>query len=502
MVLLLERRLAIISVYDKDGIVEFCKSISSHFDFISTGKTTSLLQSAKITVTRVSDFTNYPEILDGRVKTLHPKVMGGILGTSEHETEFREMKLEPIGLVVANLYPFEAVISNEHELRDAIENIDIGGVTLLRAAAKNYHEVLVVSSPLDYERVASAIINDAITEDLRKELAIKAFQHTAKYDIAISRYLSSDTPWPSSFVMGFDNPQELRYGENAHQEAMYYLNPDTKPFYKQIHGKEVSYNNIVDFSSAIGVLSEFEDPTCAIIKHTSPCGVASSNDIESAFDDAFATDNLSAFGSVMGFNRAITIPLAKKLNGMFVDAIIAPEYEPNARDILTKKKNLILCTFNDYKIPELAIRLVPNGILVQQANLHKISRGDLTFVSKRSPTDEELTELMFAWKIVKYAKSNAAVISTGYRTLGIGMGQTSRVGAVELALKRAGKRAEGAVMASDAFFPYRDSIDTAVAAGVQAVIAPGGSIRDNESITAADEAGIAFVWSGVRAFLH
>ena len=498
----MERRLAIISVYDKEGIVEFCQSVSSHFDFISTGKTASLLQSSKITVTRVSDFTDYPEILDGRVKTLHPKVMGGILATSEHEIELKSLNLEPIGLVVANLYPFEEVISKEHELRDAIENIDIGGVALLRAAAKNYQEVLVVSSPSDYERVASTIINEKITEDLRKELAIKAFQHTAKYDIAISRYLSSDAQWSSSFVMGFENPQDLRYGENAHQEAKYFLNPGAKPFYKQIHGKEVSYNNVVDFTSAIGVLSEFDDPTCAIIKHTSPCGVACSNDLESAFDDAFATDNLSAFGSVMSFNRTITAPLAKKLNAMFVDAIIAPEYEPDARDILVKKKNLILCTFNDFQIPELAVRLVPNGILVQQSDLHKISESELTVVSKRSPTDTELAELMFAWKIVKYAKSNAAVISTGARTLGVGMGQASRVGAVELALKRAGDRAKGAVMASDAFFPYRDSVDAAVAEGVTAVIAPGGSIRDNESITAADEAGIALIWTGIRAFLH
>lgn len=498
----MERRLAIISVSDKEGIVKFCETVSSHFDFISTGKTAAILEQSKIPVTTVSDFTGYPEILGGRVKTLHPKVMGGILGTFEHAGELKEMNLAPIGLVVANLYPFEEVISKDHDLKNAIENIDIGGVTLLRAAAKNYHEVLVVSSAADYERVASAIVNNTITEDLRKELAIKAFQHTAKYDIAISRYLSSEMHWPPSFVMGFDNPQDLRYGENWHQDARYYLSPGAKPFYKQIHGKQVSYNNLVDFTSAIGVLSEFEEPTCAIIKHTSPCGVASSKDIETAFDDAFATDNLSAFGSVMGFNRTITESLAKKLNAMFVDAIIAPEFELEAREILAKKKNLILCTFNKFQIPELTIRLVPNGILVQPSDLHKLSKKDLKVVSKRSPSEEELAELIFAWKIVKYAKSNAAVVSMGTRTLGIGMGQTSRIGAVELALKRAGNRAKGAVMASDAFFPYRDSIDTAVSKGVSAVIAPGGSIRDNQSITAADEAGITLIWSGIRAFLH
>ncbi|MGY5879897.1 MAG: bifunctional phosphoribosylaminoimidazolecarboxamide formyltransferase/IMP cyclohydrolase [Candidatus Thorarchaeota archaeon] len=498
----MERRLAIISVFDKDGIGEFCKSVSSHFDFISTGKTATLLEESDISVTRVSDFTGYPEILGGRVKTLHPKVMGGILGTINHKSELEKMELQPFGLVVSNLYPFEQVVSKEHGLKDAIENIDIGGVTLLRAAAKNYNEVLVVSSPLDYERVATAICEDSITEELRKELAIKAFHHTAKYDIAISRYLSSDVEWPSSFVMGFDNPQELRYGENWHQEAKYYLKPGSEPFYTQIHGKDVSYNNLVDFTSAIGVLSELDTPTCAIIKHTSPCGVASSDDIENAFDDAFATDNLSAFGSMMGFNRGITEPLAKKLNAMFVDGIIAPEYDEKSIEILTKKKNLILCTFNNYTIPDLTTRLVPNGILVQPSDSHIISEEDLKVVSDKQPSAQVVKDLMFAWKVVKYAKSNAAVISTGTRTLGVGMGQTSRIGAVELALKRAGERTAGAVMASDAFFPYRDSIDVAAEKGVSAVIAPGGSIRDAQSIDAANDAGIVFVWSEVRAFLH
>jgi len=428
--------------------------------------------------------------------------MGGILGTTEQKSELDQLNLHPFGLVVVNLYPFEQIISQQHSIMDAIENIDIGGVTLLRAGAKNFPEVLVVSSPSDYERVAAAITNESVTHELRKELAVKAFHHTAKYDIAISRYFSSDLKRASSFVMGFENPQDLRYGENWHQEAKYYLNSGSHPFYKQVHGKEVSYNNLVDFTSAIGVLSELEDSSCVIIKHTSPCGVASADNIETAFDDAFATDNLSAFGSAMGFNRPITEPLAKKLNAMFVDAIIAPEYEPRAIEILSKKKKLILCTFNEYKLPDITIRLVPNGILVQQSDVHKISEADLKVVSKKSPTKQELADLMFAWKIVKYVKSNAAVISVGTRTLGVGMGQPSRIGAVELALKRAGERAEGAVMASDAFFPYRDSIDVAVEKGVSAIIAPGGSIRDNQSITAADDAGISLVWSGFRAFLH
>ncbi len=498
----MDRRLGVVSVYNKDGVVEFCKTISSHFDFISTGKTANHLKMSGISVTPVSDLTEYPEILDGRVKTLHPKLMGGILGTKAHESELEKLEIHSVGLVVVNLYPFEEITSRPHELADAIENIDIGGVTLLRAAAKNHKEVIVVSSPSDYEVVAEAIVNNEVTSELRKDLAKKAFSYTARYDIAISNYLSSGEKFPSSFFLAFDDPQELRYGENWHQEARYYLKPGNNPFFKQIHGKVVSYNNLVDFYAAMGTLSEHKDPSCAIIKHTSPCGFASAANIETAFDHAFDTDNLSAFGSVMGFNQPIPEGLAKKLNAMFVDAIIAPGYEKDAFNILAKKKKLILCVFEEYKIPDLSIRLVPNGILVQPTDTHILSEKDLTVVSQKPPTAQQTRDLIFAWKVVKYAKSNAAVISTGTRTLGIGMGQTSRIGAVELALKRAGERAKGAVMASDAFFPYRDSIDAAAEKGVTAIIAPGGSIRDTESIEAANEAGIAMVWSGIRSFLH
>ncbi len=499
---LLDRIQGIISVSDKRGIVKFCQRISSYFNFMSTGNTANLLVSSNISVKTVSDLTDFPEILDGRVKTLHPIVMGGILGTSQHKPELESLGIEPIGLVVANLYPFEQVISKPHDLSDVIENIDIGGVTLLRAAAKNYQEVIVVSSPDDYAIVADAITENSITPELRKELAIKAFHLTAKYDIAISGYLTKDDQFPDEFVSSYTRPQELRYGENPHQEARYYLSPGKEPFYEQLHGKKVSLNNLVDFYAAMGSLSEHQDPSCTIIKHTSPCGFASAHDIETAFDHAFETDNLSAFGSVMGFNRPITKELAKKLNSMFVDGIIAKDFDDEAFKILSRKKRIILCKSKEFTIPERSVRLVPNGILVQPTDTHTISEKDLTYVSERKPTSNELKELLFAWKIVKYAKSNSTVISTGTRTLGIGMGQTSRIGAVELALKRAGKRAKGAVMASDAFFPYRDSIDAAVKEGVTAIIAPGGSIRDSESILAADDAGIAFVWSGVRAFLH
>ncbi|TFG34018.1 bifunctional phosphoribosylaminoimidazolecarboxamide formyltransferase/IMP cyclohydrolase [Candidatus Thorarchaeota archaeon] len=502
MVCKLMRRLGLISVYDKTGIVEFCKSISSHFDFISTGKTADLLLSSEVPVRPVSDFTKFPEILDGRVKTLHPVLLGGILGMKDQHKEMGSLDILPIGLVVVNLYPFEEVISKTHSERDALENIDIGGVTLLRAAAKNYPEVIVVPSPQDYGEISTAIQNDEVTLELRKELAKKAFLYTTKYDAAISQYFSKSEKMPTNFVLAFDNPQDLRYGENWHQQARYYLELGKTPFYKQVHGKDISYNNLVDFYAALGTLSEHESPSCAIIKHTSPCGFASANDIETAFEHAFETDTLSAYGSVMGFNRRITKALALKLSAMFVDAIIAPDYDSKALEILKKKSKLILCTIDQFDIPRLSFRSIPNGLLVQTTDSRVINELDTTTVSKRKPSSQEFKDLLFAWKIVKYVKSNAAVVSKNTQTLGVGMGQASRIGAVELALRKAGERSNGAVMASDAFFPYRDSIDAAVERGITAIIAPGGSIRDSESIIAADESGIALVWSNLRAFLH
>ncbi len=501
---MLERKQGLISVYDKTGIIDFCKRISSHFNLISTGKTADLLESSNIQVKTVSDFTKYPEILGGRVKTLHPSIMGGILGKKDQFSEMRKMEIQPFGLVVVNLYPFQKTINQTHELSDALENIDIGGVTLLRAAAKNFHEVIVICSPLDYESVAEAIINESITLEQRKELAKKAFLHTAKYDAAISRYFVdlTEDEFPSDLVLDFENPQELRYGENWHQKAKYYLFPQTDPFYKQLHGKLVSLNNLLDFQTTTGLFSDFDEPACAIIKHTSPCGFATTDDVETAFDHAFETDKLSAFGSAMGFNRPITEGLAKKLNAMFVDAIIAPKYDEEAFKILTRKEKIVLCEYREHEIPQQAIRVICNGALVQSTDKHKLTEQDLKVVTKKKPTPQETIDLIFAWRVVKHVKSNSAVISTRTRTLGIGMGQTSRIDAVELALKRAKERAKGAVMASDAFFPYRDSVDAAVQKGVTAIIAPGGSIRDSESIEAADEAEIAMIWTGVRSFLH
>ncbi|MFX0208542.1 MAG: bifunctional phosphoribosylaminoimidazolecarboxamide formyltransferase/IMP cyclohydrolase [Candidatus Hodarchaeota archaeon] len=500
----MKRNLGLISIFDKTGIINFCKKVSSRFSFISTGKTAEILAAANISVKSVVSHTGYPEILGGRVKTLHPEILGGILGTIDYSSEMEEMGIRPLGLVVVNLYPFHQVISQPHVLAEAIENIDIGGVTLLRAAAKNFREVLVICSPDDYRSVGDAIVDDTITLGLRKELAKKAFLYTAKYDALISEYFIeiTDDFFPPAFILSFENPQNLRYGENWHQDARYYLQSNKNPFYKQLHGKKVSLNNLVDFYTAIGLFSEHEEPACAIIKHTSPCGFACAEDIETAFDQAVATDELSAFGSAMGFNQSITENLANKLNAMFVDAIIAPQYEEKAYEILTRKEKIVLCKFEKYLMPQYSVWLVANGILVQSIDKHVINEGDLKVVSQRRPTPQDVNDLLFAWKVVKYVKSNAAVVSVGRTTLGIGMGQPSRIEAVKLALSRADDRSQGAVLASDSFFPFRDSIDAAGEKGIRAIIASGGSIRDRESIEAADEFDIAMVWTGIRCFRH
>ncbi|MFW9778556.1 MAG: bifunctional phosphoribosylaminoimidazolecarboxamide formyltransferase/IMP cyclohydrolase [Candidatus Heimdallarchaeota archaeon] len=500
----MDRPLALISVYDKTNIIEFCTALSTRFKFVATGNTTKHLREGEVEVQEVSSLTNFPEILDGQVKTLHPTLIGGILGRTSQNNELSKFNIIPIGMVVVNLYPFSHVTSRSHEVGEALDNIDIGGVTLLRAGAKNYQEVIPVCSVDDYPWISKAIINGSMDLELRKSLARKAFGYTAGYDVTISNYFNrmADDPYPDPLIMSFENPQELRYGENWHQNARYYLLPGEKPFFVQLHGRKVSLNNLVDFYAVMGLFSEHSDPSCAIIKHTSPCGFASAPNIETAFDDAFATDNLSAFGSAMGFNRPITVTLAEKLNRMFVDAIIAPDFDSKAFGILAQKERIVLCKFNDYKIPSTSIRFIPNGVLVQPTDTRILTAEDLKVVSRVQPTTQEFQDLNFAWKVGKYVKSNSAVISIGTKTVGVGMGQTSRIGAVDLAIRRAGTRAKGSVLASDAFFPFRDCVDAAAEAGITAIIAPGGSIRDTESIAAADEHEIALVWSGVRAFLH
>lgn len=500
----MKRNQALISVFDKTGIAEFCRKIESKFNFISTGKTSKALEAANIPVQTVANQTGYPEILGGRVKTLHPDIVGGILGTIDHASEMEELGIPQFGLVVVNLYPFQQVISQSHDVTEALESVDIGGVTLLRAAAKNFQEIIVICSPNDYNSVCEAIINDTVTLDMRKELAKKTFLYTSNYDAAISRYFVKMTkdPFPTTYILSFGTPQDLRYGENWHQEARYYIESAKNPFYRQLHGKKVSFNNLMDFYTIMGLFLEHKEPSCAIIKHTSPCGFACAETIETTYEHALLTDEISAFGSVMGFNRIITENLAEKLSSIFVDAIIAPKYEEKAHRILTRKEKIVICEFKEYEIPQQSIRLVPNGILVQSTDTRIITEDDLKFVTKREPTTQEIRDLIFAWKVVKYVKSNSAVVSIGTKTLGIGMGQPSRIDAVKLALERARDRSKGAVLASDSFFPFKDSVQAAGEKGITAIISSGGSVRDSESISAANEFDIALVWTGIRCFRH
>jgi phosphoribosylaminoimidazolecarboxamide formyltransferase/IMP cyclohydrolase len=497
--------IAILSVYDKSGIVDFAQEILNDFIIVCSGGTAKVLSEAGIKIELVDSITGFPEILNGRVKTLHPHIHAGILAKNikSHQSQLKDYSINPIKMVVCNLYPFYEVTSTVHHLEDALENIDIGGSTLIRSAAKNYKEVIVIVDPKDYQEVLEKLPN--VDETLRLKLAQKAFAISASYDTHISNYFLEQTGeiFGPSYNLTAHHPIPLRYGENWHQKAFYYLHEGKEPFYEQLHGREVSFNNIVDLLAVLGVLSEHSQPTAALIKHTSPCGVASAKDIETAFDHAFETDEISAFGAAMGFNRSVTAELAKKLHAMFVDVMIAPDYDPEALEILTQKERVMLLKVNPkMQLPEKSVKLVPNGLLVQDADTRMVTRADLESVSKHKPTEEQIEELLWAWKVLRYAKSNSAVIVKGTRTLGIGMGQTSRIGAVKLAGERAGERAKNAVLASDAFFPFSDCVEHAASIGIKAIIAPGGSIRDNESIKAADKLDIALVWSNIRCFLH
>ncbi len=505
MITVSSKPLAILSVYDKTDIIEFAREISRHYTIVCSGGTAKILSGANIPIKHVEDITGFPEILDGRVKTLHPNIHAGILAKNNqfHQSQLKEHDITPVKLVVCNQYPFYEVINSVHNLDDAIENIDIGGNTLIRSAAKNYHNVVVVVDPSDYSELMDNL--PVINDDYRLKLAQKAFAVSASYDTHISNYFLKQIgePFGPRYNLTAHHPISLRYGENWHQNGTYYLTEGHKPFYQQLHGREVSFNNIVDLLAVLRLLSEHEMPTAALVKHTSPCGLACADNIETAFDHAFETDEISAYGAVMGFNRIVTAELASKLNAIFVDIMIAKDYEPEALSILKQKERIILLKLNpSTQLPEMIVRYVPNGILVQDADMQNITADDLDFVSKRKPTEEQIRDMLWAWKVLKYVKSNSAVVAKGTRTLGIGMGQTSRIGAVKLAVERAGDITNGAVLASDAFFPYGDSVEYAAKSGIKAIIAPGGSIRDSESIEVANKLDIALVWSKTRCFLH
>lgn len=518
-------RRALISVSDKTGIVPFAQALSDlNIEILSTGGTYKLLASENISAIEISDYTGFPEMMDGRVKTLHPKVHGGILARRDIDQKVLiEHDIPPIDLVVVNLYPFEATVANPNcDLPTAIENIDIGGPTMLRAAAKNNKFVAAVVNPSDYDRVIELLTrNDgSLDQQTRFDFAVKTYEHTAAYDGAIANYLGTkleqsdkSSIFPRTFNTQFIKSQEMRYGENPHQKAAFYVEKNPKDASissaQQLQGKALSYNNIADTDAAVECIKSFSEPACVIVKHANPCGVAIAETPLKAYELAFQTDPTSAFGGIIAFNREFDAESARRITEQqFTEVIIAPSVSEEALAVTAVKKNVRVLTCGQWdseRTAEFDYKRVNGGLLVQDRDIHTISKDDLTVISKRAPTDDELRDLMFAWRVAQYVKSNAIVYCKNNQTIGIGAGQMSRVYSAKIAgIKAADEnlQVEGSVMASDAFFPFRDGVDAAAQAGITAVIQPGGSMRDQEVIAAADEAGMAMVFTGLRHFRH
>ena len=507
---------ALVSVSDKTNLVEFVSElVKLGYEIISTGGTKKALEAAGIETIGISEITGFPEIMDGRVKTLHPKVHGALLcvrDNEEHVKQLKELNIDYIDLVCVNLYPFKQTVQKPgvtHE--EIIENIDIGGPSMLRSASKNYKFIPVVVDPSDYEKVIEELkANGETTLETREKLAAKVFRHTANYDAMIAAYLTEKTgeKYPEKLTITYDKVQDLRYGENPHQSAAFYKNMN--PQYslanaKQLHGKELSYNNIQDGNAAIEILKDFEG-TCAAVglKHMNPCGVGLGKTIEEAWDKAYEADPVSIFGGIVAFNEPVNKAVAEKLANIFLEIIIAPAFDEAAFEILSKKKNIRLMQLDTtlsvnakYKVTN-----VNDGLLVQDVDDHKLTKEDLRCVTNRKPTEEELEQLLFAWNVVKHVKSNAIVLVKDNMTIGVGAGQMNRVGAARIAIEQAQEKAKGSVMGSDAFFPMPDTVEEAVKAGVTAIIQPGGSIKDQLSIDVCNEYGIAMVYTGVRHFKH
>ena len=507
-------RRALLSVYRKEGIVAFAKGLAAQgVELLSTGGTFALLHQEGISARDVSSYTGFPEILDGRVKTLHPVIYGGILAkrdTATHQQALSKLGILPIDLVAVNLYPFREAVANPNvTLDEALENIDIGGPALLRAAGKNYKDVIVVVDPNDYPVILQEIMDGEMPETRRHALAKKGFLHTSRYDAAIFSYLDGigDQPkFPETLMPTYTKVQSLRYGENAHQEAAVYKGNDAAGGWGNAHilwGKEMSYNNFLDADSALKLVSEFDGPSSVVVKHNNPCGVATNASLLLSFQKAKATDPVSAFGGVVAMNRPITEDVAEEITATFMEVVIAPEITPEAMTIFQKKKNLRVITVNPFKAKGFEFRQIAGVLLVQEPN-DKIlddAKG-YRVVTHSAPTPAEMEALLFAWKVCKHVKSNAIVFAHPDRTVGIGAGQMSRVDSVQIALMKAQMPVAGTVMASDAFFPFRDGIDMAGKAGVRAIIQPGGSIRDAEVIDAANEHQMAMVFTGMRHFRH
>lgn len=496
---------ALISVSNKEGIVELAKELTKMgVEIISTGGTAKALQKAKISVTSIDDVTSFPEMMDGRLKTLHPKVHGGLLAVRDNEEHMKaaaEYGIKMIDLVVVNLYPFEA--------KPGIENIDIGGPTMVRAAAKNFKFVGVVVDPADYNEVIAEIQdNGELTKETKKYLAQKAFAHTGYYDSLIANYLNEKQEFTQEVSFGFRKAYDLRYGENPHQVACFYREPNiVEPCVataKILQGKQLSYNNIMDADAAINVIRDFNEPACAVIKHANPCGASTDKDITKAFKQAYQADSLSAYGGIIALNRDCNEEIAAEIAKVFSEIVIATKFSKKALEILAKKKNLRLLETGKLSRAEKIrdFRKVVGGLLIQDLDRKIIYQEDLKIVTKIKPTKEQIAEMLFAWKIIKYVKSNAILLTKNNATVGVGCGQVSRVDATDIAIKKAGKNVNGCVLASDAYFPFRDSIDKIAKLEIKAIIQPGGSVRDEEVIKACDEYGIAMVFTGVRAFKH
>ncbi len=513
---------ALLSVSDKSGIVEFARGLAAcGVRILSTGGTAALLAREGIAVTEVSAYTGFPEMLDGRVKTLHPKIHGGLLGRTDdaaHQKAMRGAGIEPIGLLAVNLYPFQSTIADPQcRFEDAVENIDIGGPAMLRAAAKNHGSVAAVVDPADYSKVLEEVRSTgAVSDATRFALARKVFAHTAGYDGAIANYLTSlDSArrrgeYPEVLTLQFRKLQDLRYGENPHQSAAFYRDeralPGSLAACRQVQGKELSYNNIADADAAWECVKQFSDPACVIVKHANPCGVAIAQSAGQAYEKAFATDPVSAFGGILAFNRALDAAAAQALTKQFAEVVIAPRVLPEALHVFSAKANLRLLEVPlAHEVQAHDFKRVGGGVLVQSSDAKTIERGDLKVVTRKAPSEAQWSDLLFAWRVAKFVKSNAIVFCAGGATLGVGAGQMSRIDSVRIAAAKAAAAKlplKGSVVASDAFFPFRDGLDALAEAGASAVIQPGGSVRDDEVIAAADERGIAMVFTGVRHFRH
>lgn len=507
------KKRALISVSNKANVVPFAKQLEQlNVEIISTGGTLQLLLEEGIAAKAVEEITQFPEMLDGRVKTLHPNVHGGILADRENKVHIQTLKeyhIDFIDIVVVNLYPFKETLLKQNKTEeDIIENIDIGGPTMLRAAAKNYKDVIVIVDPADYNQTIELLENDQLDQKYRKQLAAKVFQHTANYDAVIADYFTDEDIFPQTFTATFEKKQTLRYGENPHQKAVFYENPLDKGVSlanaRQLHGKELSYNNIQDANAALEIVLEYEEPTVVAVKHMNPCGIGLADNLACAFNRAYEADPISIFGGIIAVNREVDKETAEQMNEIFLEVVMAPSYTEDALEMLTKKQNIRLLQINHMYSNSITNKIVTvkGGILVQTEDDGKITNEDLVVVTEKQPTNSEIADLLFGWKAVKHVKSNAIVLAKNKQTIGIGAGQMNRIGAANIAIQQAGDKAQGSILASDAFFPMPDTVEAAAKAGVSAIIQPGGSKRDQDSIDVCNKYGIAMVYTNMRHFKH